>query len=89
MNKKEFAAAVAEDMNITKIDANLVVDSFLNVLTDKLVAGETIKFIGFGEFGTKQLPPRNCVNPSTGEPIKVPAKIRPYFKPGKILKESL
>lgn len=89
MNKKEFAAAVAEDMNITKTDANIVVDSFLSVLTDKLAAGEVIKFIGFGEFGTRQLQPRTCFNPATGEPVKVPAKIKPYFKPGKILKESL
>lgn len=89
MNKKEFAAAIAADMNITKIDANIIVDSFLNVLTDKLAEGETIKFVGFGTFGTRRLEARNGTNPIDGSPIKLPAYTRPYFKPGKSLKESM
>ena len=89
MNKKEFAAAIAEDMNITKIDANIIVDSFLNVLTDKLAEGETIKFVGFGTFGTRRLEARNGTNPYDGSKIKIPATTKPYFKPGKILKESV
>lgn len=89
MTKKEFAAAIAEDMNITKIDANALVDSFLNVLTDKLAEGETVRFVGFGTFGTRRLEARNGVNPSDGTPIKIPASTKPYFKPGKTLKESV
>lgn len=89
MNKKEFASALAADMNITKIDANLIVDSFLNVLTDKLAQGETIKFVGFGTFETRRLEPRNGTNPLTGERIKLPAITKVHFKPGKSLKESV
>lgn len=89
MNKKEFAAALAEDMNVTKLDANIIVDSFLNVLTDKLAEGETIKFVGFGTFGTRRLEARNGTNPLDGSRIKIPASTKPYFKPGKSLKESV
>lgn len=89
MIKKDFAAALAANMNITKLDANYIVDSFLNVLTDELAKGETIKFTGFGIFGTRRLEARNGTNPNTGEIIHIPASTRPYFKPGKTLKESL
>lgn len=89
INKKEFAAAVAEHMNITKKDAEEFTDSFLLVITDLLANGETIRFTGFGEFGTRQLAARNGVNPSTGAAIKIPSKIKPYFKAGKSLKEAL
>ena len=89
INKKEFASAIAEDMKVTKKDAESFMDSFLFVMTDYLMNGETIRFTGFGEFGTRELAARNCVNPATGEPIQVAAKIRPYFKPGKTLRNSL
>lgn len=89
INKKEFAAAVAEQMNTTKKDAEEFVDNFLIVVTDLLASGETIRFTGFGEFGTRQISEHTGVNPSTGEAIQVPSKIRPYFKAGKCLKEAL
>lgn len=89
INKKEFASAIAEDMKVTKKDAEAFMDSFLFVMTDYLMNGEKVRFTGFGEFGTKQLPARNCVNPATGEAIQVPEKIRPYFKAGKTLRNSL
>ena len=89
INKKDFAAEIAADMNVTKKDAEAFMDSFLQVMTDLLANGETVRFTGFGEFGTKQLNARNGVNPSTGEAIKIPSKIRPYFKAGKLLKEAL
>lgn len=89
INKKDFAAAIAENMRVTKKDAEAFTDSFLNVMTNLLANGEIVRFTGFGEFGTKETPARNAVNPATGARIKVPAKIKPYFKPGKTLKESL
>ncbi len=89
MNKKDFAAALAANMNITKLDANYVVDSFLNVLTDELTKGETVKFTGFGIFGTRRLETRKGTNPRTGESIELKPVTKPYFKPGKTLRESL
>lgn len=89
INKKEFSSAISEDMKITKKDAEAFVDSFLFVMTDYLMNGETVRFTGFGEFGTRELPARECVNPSTGEPVQVPPRIKPYFKAGKTLRNSL
>lgn len=89
INKKEFAAAIAESMKTTKKDAEEFMDSFLDTMTSYLANGDTIKFTGFGSFGTRTRESRNCVNPSTGEVIQVPEKIVAYFKPGKILKDSL
>lgn len=40
---------------------------------------------GFGSFGGRMRPPRTGRNPATGDPVSVPAKRVPYFKPSKAL----
>lgn len=89
INKKEFSGKVAEYMHISKKDAEEFVNAFLDVTTDILISGEKIRFTGFGEFGTREQSPRTILNPLNGDQIKVPAKIKPYFKAGKNLKEAL
>jgi hypothetical protein len=46
-----------------------------------------VELRGFGSFRTRERGPRRGRNPKTGEPVDVPAKRVPYFKPGKELKE--
>lgn len=89
INKKEFAALVAEYLKTTKQDAEKYTDAALQVITDCLARGDKIKLIGFGEFGVVQTSARNGVNPQTKKPIQIPAKLKPYFKAGKTLKEAI
>ena len=49
--------------------------------------GEKIELRGFGSFRLRERDARRGRNPKTGEPVDIPAKRVPYFKPGKELKE--
>jgi len=44
---------------------------------------------GFGSFRVRERGARRGRNPKTGDPVSIPAKRVPYFKPGKELKELI
>jgi integration host factor subunit beta len=51
--------------------------------------GEKIELRGFGSFRVRERGARRGRNPKTGDPVSIPAKRVPYFKPGKELKELI
>ena len=48
MNKAELIAAVAENAELTKKDAEKAVKAFIEVVTDELKKGEKVQVVGFG-----------------------------------------
>ena len=50
MNKAELIAAVAENAELTKKDAEKAVKAFIEVVTDELKKGEKVQVVGFGTF---------------------------------------
>ena len=82
----ELAARFA---NLTKNDADLAVNTVLDVLTDALVAGQRIEIRGFGSFSIKPRQARIRRNPRNGASVAVPERRVVHFKPGKALRESV
>ena len=89
MNKRELVSTLSSNLQITDAEAQRFVDSFQGIISDALSNGEEISLIGFGRFHTKKQRARIGRNPSTGESIKIPAKMLPAFSPGKTLKETV
>ncbi|HKZ03039.1 MAG TPA: HU family DNA-binding protein, partial [Pyrinomonadaceae bacterium] len=58
-------------------------------IIDTLNQGEKIELRGFGSFRVRERGARRGRNPKTGDPVSIPAKRVPYFKPGKELKELI
>ncbi|MDB5085830.1 MAG: integration host factor subunit alpha [Bacilli bacterium] len=87
MNKLELVTKVAEQTGLKKKDAELVVNSVLDTISDALAEGDKVQLIGFGTFETRKRTARNGRNPQTGEVIQIPASVVPAFKPGNKLKE--
>lgn len=87
MNKPELIDAIAEKTNLKKKEAEAVVESLIESIEEALKNGDKVTLIGFGTFGTRKRAGRKGINPKTGEAIEIPAKVVPYFKPGKNLKE--
>ena len=54
-----------------------------------LSGGDRIEIRGFGSFSLHYRPPRVGRNPKSGEPVSLPAKYVPHFKPGKQLRERV
>ena len=89
MNKTELVAAVADQAEISKKDAEKALAAFTAVVTDELKKGEKVQLVGFGTFEVSERAARTGKNPQTGAEIKIAACKAPKFKAGKALKDSL
>ncbi|HXG93002.1 MAG TPA: HU family DNA-binding protein [Blastocatellia bacterium] len=87
MTKAELVEEVARAAELNKRDAEVIVETVFESIIGALHRGEKVELRGFGSFRTRERGPRRGRNPKTGEPVDVPAKRVPYFKPGKELKE--
>jgi nucleoid DNA-binding protein len=71
---------------ITKKDCAVVVDAFLNAVKDALAEHKNIEIRGFGTFKVRERKSRLARNPRTGDPVDVPPRAVPVFKPSKELR---
>lgn len=90
MIRSELVSALARDNPDLKADeVERVVDIFFDEIANRLVDGGRVELRGFGAFSTREREARQGRNPRTGEPVPVPGKRVPYFKPGKEIRERL
>lgn len=89
MNKAELVAKIAEEVNLTKVQANAALDSFIDAVTRTLKGGGKVTLVGFGTFTLSKRSARNGRNPRTGAVIKIKAKKVARFKAGKELSAKL
>ncbi len=86
MNKKEFISRLSQNTGFSKNETQIFVNEFINLISETLTSGDSVKFVGFGTFGVKERSPRMGRNPKTNEEIPIPASRVPNFKPGEFLK---
>ena len=81
MNKTELVAAIAEQAEISKKDAEKALKAFTDVVAEELKKGEKIQLVGFGTFEVSERAAR--------EAMTIAASKTPKFKAGKALKDSI
>jgi len=89
MTKAELVEDVAQAAELTKKDAERLVEIVFESIIETLNQGEKIELRGFGSFRVRERGARRGRNPKTGDPVDIPAKRVPYFKPGKEMKELI
>jgi DNA-binding protein HU-beta len=89
MNKTTLIEEVSERLDLTKTEVKKTIDSIFDVITEKLIKGETVRIVGFGEFEIRNRAGRNGVNPKTGEKLYINATKTPSFRAGKPLKDAV
>ncbi len=92
MNRKELIEVLLKDRDLsdmTKKQANQFIDVMLDTIKRTVKKGEDVTLVGFGTFTKTRKASRLGVNPSTGERIRIRARVVPKFKPGKPWKDSL
>ena len=87
MNKSELVAKIAEGAELTKIQAEKALNSFIKETVAALKAGDKITLVGFGTFSAVTRAARTGRNPQTGKALKIAAKTNGKFSPGKALKD--
>ena len=89
MNKSDLISAIKEKTSLSRKDAEKVIDTFFDTITQSIVRGGRVEIRGFGSFMVKDYKPYIGRNPKTGSQIQVPPKKLPFFKVGKELKEMV
>ncbi|MCT4534646.1 HU family DNA-binding protein [Halodesulfovibrio sp.] len=88
MTKAEFVEKLFTKANLaSKSQAETVLESTIEALTEALMDGESVVFTGFGSFKVVERAARKGRNPRTGEEIEIAATKVVKFTPGKTLKE--
>jgi integration host factor subunit beta len=88
MTKADLVQKVADQIGpgVTKRDCAVVVDAFLNSIKDAMGEHQNIEIRGFGTFKVRERKSRLARNPRTGDPVEVPPRAVPVFKPSKELR---
>ena len=90
MTKRDLIEKLAERVkSLSQKDAELIVNTIFESMTEALASGDRIEIRGFGSFQIRQRRSREGRNPRTGDKVDVESKKVPFFKVGKELKERV
>jgi integration host factor subunit beta len=87
MTKADLVVDVMRLGDLTRTDAETIIETIFDSVVAALRSGDKIEIRGFGSFRTRQRNPRIGRNPKTGARVEVPSKRVPYFKPSKDLRD--
>ena len=89
MNKQEFTEQLARKTQLPKRQAAETVDAFLGLIVESCQRNEKVRLTGFGTFEPYQRKAARRINPRTKQPIQVPARRVPKFRPSTAFKKAL
>ncbi len=90
MIKSELIQKIAdENPELSHAEAERIVNTVFDMITDALAQGKRVELRGFGAFSVKKRDARLGRNPRTGEAVDVDEKHVPFFKTGKLLRDRL
>jgi DNA-binding protein HU-beta len=89
MNKAMLADVIHAKIGGTKVQAEEVVQLFIDEITKTLKKGDDVSLAGLGIFSAKARAARTARNPKTGEAVHVAATTVPKFRAAKALKDAV
>ena len=89
MTKVELIAAVANDANLTKKDAEVFVKEFFLLIEQALENEKTVKIKGLGTFKLIDVDSRESVNVNTGERFQIKGHTKVSFSPDANLRDTI
>ena len=89
MNKAQLIEVIAKAANVTKVDAENVMNAAIDSIKKSVKKGEDVTLIGFGTFTKTKRKARMGRNPQTGDDIQITARRVLTFRPSQILKAHI
>jgi nucleoid DNA-binding protein len=83
MTKKEIVRTISEEIGLTQLKTNEIVQKMLDAIIHALATDGRIELRNFGVFEVKKRKARQGRNPRTGVKVEVPEKLVVTFKAGK------
>jgi DNA-binding protein HU-beta len=85
--KAMLVSNIAKRVGESKKTTAAVVTAFIEEIQKALRSGDKVSLVGFGTYGVRMRAARKGKNPRTRQTLSIPAKVVPYFKAGKGLKD--
>ncbi len=76
-------------VSLSRTESADLVKSVLDIITDPLVVGETVKLSSFGTFMVRQKSGRVGRNPKTGEEVPITPRRVLIFRPSQVMKNQI
>jgi nucleoid DNA-binding protein len=89
ITKKDLVEQIAERTGLTRVDTKIIVECFLDSVSQALQTGTNIEIRKFGRFKIKKKQARRARNPRTNQYIDVAAGFKPVFEASKELRKRI
>ena len=89
MTKQDIINDVSNSTGLTKLETEIIMNGVMSTIINSLANNERVELRGFGTFGIKHRMPKKARNPGTGEPVYLPERYVPTFKPSKLMKSKV
>src|SRR5579863_8175871 len=89
LSTRQLAQQLAEKHELSKKQANEIMDDLAGIITKQLKKGTRIRLNGLGILQVRKRAARMGRNPATGEAIKIKASKKVAFRASKELKEAV
>ena len=89
LTRADLAEAVFREVGLSRQESSTLVEQTLDLMSDTLVAGETVKLSSFGSFVLRDKNGRMGRNPKTGEEVPIDPRRVLVFKPSQVLKDRV
>jgi integration host factor subunit alpha len=89
LTKADIAKKIADDCGFMKGEATEVFEKLLEIMKQRLIAGEDVMISGFGKWDVRSKRPRRGRNPQTGEELVVDARRVVTWKYSPVMKAAV
>ncbi len=89
LTRVDLAEAVYQRVGLSRKESAALVQAVLTELSDRLVAGESVKLSSFGSFVVRAKGERIGRNPKTGVEVPITERRVMVFKPSNVLKARI
>lgn len=89
VTKKDLVEQIAERTGLTRVDTKIIVECFLDAVSQALQSGTNLEIRKFGRFKIKKKQARRARNPRTNQFINVSAGYKPVFEASRELRKRI
>ncbi len=89
ITRADLTDSLQDELDLTRQECSDLVEATLDLISDALERGETVKLSAFGAFSVRDKGGRVGRNPKTGEEVRIEPRRVLVFKPSQVLKERV
>lgn len=89
MNKRDLIERIAQDADLTKVQAGRALEAFVKAVETGLRNGDRVSLVGFGTFSLSEHKAKKVREPNSGTTMSIPARRVARFTAGVELKSAI